>query len=122
LSNQIITITETYRDYIDPQSFINALKIMVENNFKSPLFVIGTGVELSTKDILTQVSLCLGVDLNQLKVETINSKPSDPKKITLNSSLFQELTQWKPEFELSNQIQQIIKNFNDEETNIRQHH
>lgn len=122
LNNQSIKITETYRDYIDPQSFINALKIIVENNFESSVFVIGTGVELGTQDVLKQVSLCLGVDTNQLKVEVVNSKPSDPRKITLDSSLFQELTQWHPEFKLSEQIQQIIKNFDNKETEIRLHH
>ena len=123
LSNDPITITKTSRDYLDPQSFIDALEIVIIGDLEISEIVIGSGVEITTEEIFRQVLLGLGIDPNKLKFAVTDPKPSDPKKVTLDSSLFQELTNWKPSLALDKQISRIINNLKlEKEFSVRLHH
>jgi len=122
-SNQPITITKTSRDYLDPQSFIDALEIIIVDKLEISEIVIGSGIEITTEEILRQVSLGLGIDSDQLKFALMDPKPSDPNRITLDSYLFQELTDWKPGLALEKQISKIIDNLKlKKEFSVRLHH
>ena len=123
LANDPITITKTSRDYLDPQSFINALEIIMIDDLDISEIVIGSGIEITTQEILRQVSLGLGVGSDKLKFAVTDPKPSDPKRITLDSSLFQELTDWKPGLALEKQINRIIDTLKlKKEFSVRLHH
>ena len=123
LANDPITITKTTRDYLDPQSFIHALEIVMTGDLDISEIVIGSGIEITTEVILRQVSLGLGVDSDKLNFAVIDPKPSDPKRVTLDSSLFQELTDWKPGLALEKQINKIIDNLKlKKEFSVRLHH
>ena len=123
LANDPITITKTTRDYLDPQSFIDALEIIMISDLDISEIVIGSGIEITTEEILHQVSLGLGVGSNKLNFAAIDPKPSDPKRVTLDSSLFQELTDWKPGLALEKQINKIIDNLKlKKEFSVRLHH
>ena len=123
LANDPITITKTSRDYLDPQSFIDALEIVMIDDLNISEIVIGSGIEITTEEILSHVSLGLGIDSNKLKFALIDPKPSDPKKVALNSSLFQELTDLKPSLSLDKQINKIIDNLKlKKEFSVRLHH
>jgi nucleoside-diphosphate-sugar epimerase len=123
LSNDPITITKTSRDYLDPQSFIDALEIVIIGDLEISEIVIGSGVEITTEEIFRQVLLGLGIDPNKLKFAVTDPKPSDPKRVTLDSSLFQELTNWKPGLDLDRQINRIIDNLKlKKEFSVRLHH
>ena len=110
LANEPITITKTSRDYLDPQSFIDALEIVMKGDLDISEIVIGSGIEITTEEILSQVSLGLGIGSDKLKFAITDPKPSDPKTVVLDSSLFQELTDWKPGLALDQQINKIIDN------------
>ena len=85
--------------------------------------VIGSGIGITTEEILSQVSLVLGIDSDKLKFAVTDPKPSDPKRVTLDSSLFQELTNWKPGLDLERQINRIIDNLKlKKEFSVRLHH
>ena len=123
LANDPITITKTSRDYLNPQSFIDALEIIMIDDLNITEIVIGSGIEITTEEILRQVSLGLGVGPDKLNFAVIDPKPSDPKRITLDSSLFQELTDWKPGLALETQIDKIIDNLKlKKEFSVRLHH
>ena len=123
LANDPITITKTSRDYLDPQSFIHALEIVMTGDLDISEIVIGSGIEITTEVILRQVSLGLGVNSDELNFAVIDAKPSDPKRVTLDSSLFQELTDWKPGLALEKQINKIIDNLKlKKEFSVRLHH
>lgn len=123
LANEPIIITKTFRDYLDPQSFIDALKIVMIEDIDISELVIGSGIEIATEEILRQVALRLGINSDKLNFTLIEPKPSDPKKVTLDSSLFQELTDWKPSLALENQIIKIIDNLKlNKEFSVRLHH
>jgi len=123
LVNDSITITRTSRDYLDPQSFIDALEIIMMDGLDISEIVIGSGIEITTEEILSRVSLGLGVSLDKLKFALIDPRPSDPKRVTLDSSLFQELTDWKPGLDLEKQINKIIDNLKlKKEFPVRLHH
>jgi nucleoside-diphosphate-sugar epimerase len=123
LANDPITITETSRDYLDPQSFIDALEIVMINELDISEIVIGSGIEITTEEILYYVSLGLGIGSDTLKFAVTDPKPSDPKRVTLDSSLFQELTDWKPGLALEKQINRIIDNLKlKKEFSVRLHH
>ncbi len=118
-----ITITNTSRDYLDPQSFVDALEIVITKDLKFSEIVIGSGVEIATEEILRRVSLGLGIDSDKLKFAVIDPKPSDPNRVTLDSSLFQESTDWKPGLSLQEQIDKIIENLKfKKEFSVRLHH
>ena len=122
-SNQPITITKTSRDYLDPQSFIDALEIIIVDDLEVSKVVLGTGIEISTEEILHQVFLGLGIGSGKLEFELIDPKPSDPKRITLDSKLFQELTGWKPSLTLDKQMNKIIESLKfKKEVEVRLHH
>jgi nucleoside-diphosphate-sugar epimerase len=122
-NNQPITITKTSRDYLDPQSFIDALEIVMKGDLDISEIVIGSGIEITTEEILSQVSLGLGIGSDKLKFAITDPKPSDPKTVVLDSSLFQELTDWKPGLALDQQINKIIDNLKlKKEFSVRLHH
>jgi nucleoside-diphosphate-sugar epimerase len=123
LSNDPITITKTSRDYLNPQSFIDALEIIIVDKLEISEIVIGSGIEITTEEILSQVSLGLGIGSDKLKFAVIDPKPNDPRRVTLDSSLFQELTDWKPGLALEKQINKIIDNLKlKKEFSVRLHH
>jgi nucleoside-diphosphate-sugar epimerase len=123
LANEPITITKTSRDYLDPQSFIDALEIVMTGELDISEIVIGSGIAITTEEILSQVSLGLGTGLDKLNFAVIDPKPSDPKRVTLDSSLFQELTDWKPGLALEKHISEIIDNLKlKKEFSLRLHH
>ena len=123
LANDPITITKTSRDYLDPQSFIDALEIVMKGELDISEIVIGSGIEITTEEILSQVSLGLGIGSDKLRFAVIDPKPSDPKRVTLDSSLFQDLTDWKPGLDLEKQISKIIDNLKfKKEFSVRLHH
>ena len=123
LANDPITITKTSRDYLDPQSFIDALEIVMTGELDISEIVIGSGIAITTEEILSQVSLGLGTGLDKLNFAVIDPKPSDPKRVTLDSSLFQELTDWKPGLALEKQINKTIDNLKlKKEFSVRLHH
>jgi len=123
LANDPITITKTSRDYLDPQSFIDALEIIIVDKLEISEIVIGSGIEITTEEILRQVSLGLGIDSDQLKFALMDPKPGDPNRITLDSYLFQELTDWKPGLALEKHISKIIDNLKlKKEFSVRLHH
>ena len=123
LANDPITITKTSRDYLDPQSFIGALEIVMTDELNISEIVIGSGMEITTEEILSQVSLGLGISSNKLKFALTDPKPSDPKRVILDSSLFQELTDWKPSLVLEKQISKVVDNLKlNKEFSVRLHH
>ena len=123
LANEPITITKTSRDYLDPQSFIDALEIVMKGDLDISEIVIGSGIEITTEEILSQVSLGLGIDSDQIKFTVTDPKPSDPRRVILDSSLFQDLTDWKPGLDLEKQISKIIDNLKlRKEFSVRLHH
>jgi nucleoside-diphosphate-sugar epimerase len=123
LANESIIITKTSRDYIDPQSFIDALEIIMIDDLDISEIVIGSGIKISTEEILSRVSFGLGIGSDKLKFTVIDPKPSDPKGVILDSSLFQELTDWKPDLDLERQINKIIDNLKlKKEFSVRLHH
>ncbi len=123
LANDPITITKTSRDYLDPQSFIDALEIIIADKLEISEIVIGSGIEITTEEILSQVSLGLGIGADKLKFAVIDPIPSDPKRVTLDSSLFQELTDWKPGLTSEKHISKIIDNLKlKKEFSVRLHH
>ena len=122
-NNQPITITKTSRDYLNPQSFIDALEIIMRGDLDISEIVVGSGIEITTEEILSQVSLRLGIGSDKLKFAITDPKPSDPKRVVLDSSLFQELTDWKPGLALEIQINKIIDNLKlKKEFSVRLHH
>jgi nucleoside-diphosphate-sugar epimerase len=95
----------------------------VSNELGVSEIVIGSGIEITTQQILFQVLLGMGIDPNKFKFTATDPKPSDPKKVVLDSSLFQELTNWKPNLTLDRQIRKIIHNLNlKKEFSVRLHH
>jgi nucleoside-diphosphate-sugar epimerase len=123
LANDPITITKTSRDYLNPQSFIDALEIIIVDKLEISEIVIGSGIEITTEEILRLVSLGLGIDSDQLKFALMDPKPGDPNRITLDSYLFQELTDWKPGLTLEKHISKIIDNLKlKKEFSVRLHH
>ena len=118
-----ITITKTSRDYLDPQSFIDALEIIIGNDLEISEVVIGSGIEISTEEILRQVSLGLNIESDKLEFILIDPRPSDPKRIILDSKLFQELTGWQPSLTLDRQMNKIIESLKlKKEVEVRLHH
>jgi len=122
-NNQPITITKTSRDYLNPQSFIDALEIVMKGDLDISEIVVGSGFEITTEEILSQVSFRLGIGSDKLKFAITDPEPSDPKRVVLDSSLFQELTDWKPGLALEIQINKIIDNLKlKKEFSVRLHH
>jgi nucleoside-diphosphate-sugar epimerase len=120
--NQPVVITDTYRDYLDPNSFIEALQIVITDKLDISEVVIGSGSNTSTENILSEVANCLGKDLKNIQFKVTEPKATDPKKIVLDFSLFQSITGWKPSLTLRDEISAVIKNLETKELKVRLHH
>ena len=95
----------------------------MKGNLDISEIVIGSGIEISTEEILSQVSLGLGIDSDKIKFTVTDPKSSDPRRVILDSSLFQDLTDLKPGLDLEKQISKIIDNLKlRKEFSVRLHH
>ena len=107
---------------MDPNSFIEALQIVITDKLDISEVVIGSGSNTSTENILSEVTNCLGKDLKSIQFEITEPKATDPKKIVLDSSLFQSITGWKPSLALRDEISAVVKNLETKELKVRLHH
>lgn len=122
LKKEHIKVTNTYRDYLNPLDFTNLIrKILATANVPNKL-VVGSGAPVKTMDILRKVSAALNVDLKDVSFEEIESKPSDPKFITLDSSRTSHefAMSFSHEFDIS--IKATVDNFIEYTPVIRLHH
>jgi len=110
VNNQPSIINKTYRDYLNPQSFIDALKIIIAEDLNLSEIVIGSGIEISSEELFRQVASGLNINSKNLNFEIVDPKPSDPERILLNSALFQELTGWQPKLTLELEVKKILEN------------
>jgi nucleoside-diphosphate-sugar epimerase len=121
--NRPSIINKTYRDYLNPQSFIDALKIIIVEDFNLSEIVIGSGIEISSEELFRQVASGLSINSKNLNFEIVNPKPTDPERILLSSTLFQELTGWQPTLSLEHQVKKILENLKfRRDFEVRLHH
>lgn len=120
--NQQVNITNTSRDYIDTISFIKSLEILITNNIGAEQIVIGSGRVTSTEEVFKIVSKCLGQKIEDLNFKIIEPKSTDPVKIVLDSSFFQSVTNWRPNFDLDNPINKVVNTFLAKEVTVRLHY
>jgi len=122
LKKEHIKVTNTYRDYLNPSDFTNFMgKILASESVPNKL-VVGSGAPVKTLEILRKVCDALGVDLNDISYEEIESKSSDPKFISLDSKLVSHKfdISFSDDFDAS--IQNTVKNFIENLPVIRLHH
>lgn len=115
-----IQVTNTFRDYIDPKTFIHGMKQIINSKSDQEVIVLGSNNSRSTLEILEKTANALHLTLHQIDYKMIEPKLSDPKKITLENSQFQGLTTNQSEIELC--IQKIVKNFLNSNQHLRSHH
>jgi len=122
MKKEHIKVTNTYRDYLNPSDFTALIKKILTSTSVPNKVVVGSGAPVKTLDILRKVSDALNVDVNEVSFEEIESKPSDPKFITLDSTLVihEFEISFSHEFDVS--IKKTVANFIDDSPAIRLHH
>jgi nucleoside-diphosphate-sugar epimerase len=114
-----IRVTNTFRDYIDPGTFISALKALlgcVEDEVK----VLGSAKPISTLNILEFTASACGFKLENISYEVVEPKASDPMRVSLNSNWLNELQSNSNSIE--NCVNTIVKNLIHERKEVRLHH
>lgn len=119
--NEKIKVTNTSRDYIHSETFISALKAIL-NNIKDEdeVIVLGSAQPVSTLDILKHTALAFGMTLEDVNYEIVEPKPSDPARISLSSDWLNEIRVNSSSIE--NSIKSIVTNLIHNRKEIRLHH
>ena len=120
LEEQPIKVTDTYRDYLNPNSFILGLTNLMESSEAIETLVLGSGTAISTHELLKLTAKNLNKEMNQINYELIQPKNSDPKKITLDPKWRQTFIFFEENIEES--IRNIVCQLRQNEGKIRLHH
>jgi nucleoside-diphosphate-sugar epimerase len=120
LKKEPIKVTDTYRDYLDPKSFIFGLTQLMESSEVLEKLVLGSGYAISTLELLKITAKILNKNLNQIDFELIKPKYSDPKKITLDPK-------WRQSFMTSENViercvSELVRQLKQSKDKIRSHH
>lgn len=115
-----VKVTNTWRDYIDPDSFITALKSLMEDERNRSLEILGSSIAVNTVDILEFTALAMGSNLHSIKYEIVPQKFGDPTRVELDNS-FSEVTHLKNNY-LQQCISQIVQKNLATEKQSRLHH
>ena len=120
LEKQPIKVTDTYRDYLNPKSFILGLTNLMESNEALEVLVLGSGHAISTHELLKLTAKNLNKNMNQIDFELIDSKKSDSKKITLDPK-------WRQSFMSSEEnieecVTKIVRQLQQFKGKVRSHH
>lgn len=97
------------RDYIHVEDLAQA-HIMAESSaIPAGIYNLGTGQGYSNLDVIRTTSKLLGQDINMLHGPR---RSGDPAQLTADSSRFQQVAKWKPQFELQDMIDHAWKWYN----------
>jgi len=119
-SNELIKVTETFRDYIQSRNFLTALTKLIGVEGKPRIAVLGSQSPISTEEILKKTALSLRRDLSLVKYEIIQPNASDPKSILIKDSIGCSINLIEDPIELS--INKIAINFLESNKLVRTHH
>ena len=122
LKKEHIKVTNTYRDYLNPSDFTSFIKKILASESVPNKLIVGSGAPVKTLDILRKVSDALNVDMKDVSFEEIESKPSDPKLITLDSTLVSHEFEISFSHEFDASIKKTVENFIENSPVIRLHH
>ena len=114
-----IKVTDTYRDYIDSETFISGLKALIEN-VESEVKILGSGISVSTLDILKFTASSLGLTFDKIKYEKVEPKTSDPQRISLNSDWLNHLQVRSSN--IQNSVYEIVMRLIRSQIQARLHH
>ena len=118
--NQVIKVTGTSRDYLNPQDFISAITHVLASAAGLGTITVGSGKAVPTVEILLLVSKFLAID--SPKFEMIEPNPSDPVSIILDSSNFKEKFLWFPSCDFEESVSRAVTTFLSSNNSVRLHH
>ena len=121
LSNSRITVSDTARDYISPQSVVEAILLTLEDSFDRPRVIIASGKSTPTMEIFETVSRTLGLS-SEGQPEFVQPQIGDPKVITLVPSEYLILKGWNPIIKYEESLHSCIKSAEISNLKMRQHH
>jgi nucleoside-diphosphate-sugar epimerase len=122
LKREHIRVTNTYRDYLNPSDFIDFTKRILASDNVPKKLVVGSGHPVKTLEILRKVSAAMNVDVKDVSFEEVESKPSDPKFISLDSTLASDEFKISFSHDFDASIVKTVDNFINNLPAIRLHH
>ena len=98
------------REFLHVDDLANAVIYALENKLNKSLYNIGSGEEVSIKDLARLIKNIVG-----FKGEIIwdKSKPDGTPRKLLDSSIYRSITGWNPKINLEKGIKNTYKNYND---------
>lgn len=115
-----ITISDTERDYISPESCAQAIEMASRVGFEKIQVVIGSGVSTHTRDLAKEVCNVLGIEVALPEVST--PKLGDPKKVKFKPSGSLIDLGWNPKSYSLEDISKVVEATSKGVYVIRQHH
>lgn len=122
LKNEHIKVTNSQRDYLNPEDFINFMSRLINSEVWNSCLVVGTGIPTSTSLILKEVCSALGRSLESVSFEEIEPAVSDPKVVSLDSSRVQRDFGLTFSSDFSKSIKATVDNFIQTNPVVRLHH
>lgn len=119
-SGDHIKVSDTYRDYIAPETFLLGLREIIDNGYESGTRILGSGKAISTFNLLRMTATALGSTIDPKKIEIVQPKSSDPKRIILEPSWFSNLQ--KQPIEIEEKIGEIVGTLSRNRRKVRLHH
>lgn len=115
-----IKVTDTFRDYIDPDKFIAGLEMLLDDTMSEELVVLGSGSPLSTSEILKFTAAALGKSLDEMQHEIVQPKSSDPKIISLDNTWYNQIP--KVQKSIESCVQVVVNELLHSQKQARLHH
>jgi nucleoside-diphosphate-sugar epimerase len=115
-------LTNSFRDYLSVNSFLDALRIAIEEDIPRDSVVIGSGASESTEELFHIVANELHLSDISTHYALVEPKPGDPKRIQLDSSWFQATYNWEPKGIVLEEVRRVIHHVARNNPVIRLHH
>jgi len=101
---------DVYRDFTDVRDIVKAYRLIIESNFASTIFNVGSGISYYLKDILEFI-LSKTKEKISIQISDEYLRPNDNKFICCNPSLIKEKLKWEAKYSILDTIIDIINSF-----------
>ena len=121
-AKQSLQVTSTSRDYLHPTDFGSAIELLLTLPGLPKKTVVGSGTAIQTQQVALAVAQAMGIDLDPKEITVSEPKISDPSIAILDSDEFSQWSQWSPLHTFMDAVEKCVKEIQNSQRKIRQHH
>jgi nucleoside-diphosphate-sugar epimerase len=120
-NNNPVSISDTARDYLNPEDVVSAILLIIRNSFTAKTFCIGSGKSTHTKEIYYMVADLLNKKIQKVDI-IIEPNIGDPKNVVILPSKVLIAHGWTLHKDIEKSLNKCVETFRKNNQKIRHHH